>query len=335
MATWKRLPVMFLAIALLLAGVLLGLGWQLVRQDREVAAQRLQQRRENAADLAVAARWKPGRRSGCLYPVAPAAPGPPASLFAEADRLEFGQADYQMAIAVLSELARANVRGGRSDGGGVARGSGGPSGAPQRPRTPAAGPSGAARSPRAARRLEAAALAMPLGAAQRDTRAEAQLQAAINKETVEGDLKAAIELYRKLAQSANRAAAAKALARMGQCFEKLGDAEARKAYERAIRDFGDQKEAVATARAQAILTSVLRTAQQQDKDVFQLLTDLLRSPQPKLLDIIPGGASQPTAGAPAPAGSVPVEIRFPACSDIPLLPGYLPSPGNRSFFSSA
>src|SRR5438477_10362744 len=42
------------------------------------------------------------------------------------------------------------------------------------------------------------------------------------------------------------------------------------------------------ARAQAVLTSVLRTAQQQDKDVFELLTDLLRSQQPKLLDILPG-----------------------------------------------
>lgn len=41
------------------------------------------------------------------------------------------------------------------------------------------------------------------------------------------------------------------------------------------------------ARVQAILTSVLRTAQQQDKDVFDLLVDLLRSPQPKLLDILP------------------------------------------------
>jgi transposase len=41
------------------------------------------------------------------------------------------------------------------------------------------------------------------------------------------------------------------------------------------------------ARAQAILTSVLCTARQQDKDVFQLLVDLLRSPQPKLLDILP------------------------------------------------
>ena len=41
------------------------------------------------------------------------------------------------------------------------------------------------------------------------------------------------------------------------------------------------------ARAQAVLTSILLTARQQDKDVFELLTDLLRSPNPKLLDIVP------------------------------------------------
>ena len=41
-----------------------------------------------------------------------------------------------------------------------------------------------------------AALAIALGAAQKDNRAEAQLQAAINKETVEGDLKCAIDLYK-------------------------------------------------------------------------------------------------------------------------------------------
>jgi Tol biopolymer transport system component len=98
-----------------------------------------------------------------------------------------------------------------------------------------------------------AALALPLGAAQEDTqkdpRAEAQLQAAINKETVEGDLKGAIELYQKLANGSNHAAAAKALVRMGQCHEKLGNAEATKAYERVVREFSDQKEMVATARA--------------------------------------------------------------------------------------
>jgi len=98
-----------------------------------------------------------------------------------------------------------------------------------------------------------AALALSLGAAQKgtqkDPRAEAQLQAAINKETVEGDLKGAIDLYQKLANGSDHAAAAQALVRMGQCYEKLGSAEATKAYERVVREFSDQKETVATARA--------------------------------------------------------------------------------------
>lgn len=86
-------------------------------------------------------------------------------------------------------------------------------------------------------------------AQQKDTRAEAQLQAAINKETVDGDLKGAIEQYRRLAQSGNRAVAGKALVRMGQCHEKLGSKEARQAYERAIRDFAYQPEVVTAAKA--------------------------------------------------------------------------------------
>jgi hypothetical protein len=36
---------------------------------------------------------------------------------------------------------------------------------------------------------------------------------------------------------------------MGQCYEKLGDAQARKAYEQVVREFADQKEAVEQARA--------------------------------------------------------------------------------------
>ncbi|MBI4904411.1 MAG: PD40 domain-containing protein [Acidobacteria bacterium] len=87
-----------------------------------------------------------------------------------------------------------------------------------------------------------------LAAQVKDSRAELALQAAIKKETVDGDLKSAIEQYRKVAQSKDRSVAARALVRMGQCYEKLGDAEARKAYERVVREFGDQKEAVAQAR---------------------------------------------------------------------------------------
>src|SRR5207245_11147729 len=78
------------------------------------------------------------------------------------------------------------------------------------------------------------------------------------------------------------------------------------------------------ARAQAILTSVLCTARQQDKDVFQLLVDLLRSPQPKVLDILPPellassdlGKANSTGRCTTEAHSKQSEpIPFPACLD--------------------
>jgi Tol biopolymer transport system component len=76
---------------------------------------------------------------------------------------------------------------------------------------------------------------------------ESALQRAIRKETLDGDLKGAIESYKKLAQDKNRTVAAKALVRLGECYEKLGNSEARKAYERVVREFGDQKEEAAAA----------------------------------------------------------------------------------------
>jgi transposase len=91
------------------------------------------------------------------------------------------------------------------------------------------------------------------------------------------------------------------------------------------------------ARAQAILTSVLCTARQQDRDVFELLTDLLRSRQPKLLDILPAetrsvGESTLTESAVA---EEPAMETLPVSADIPPLPALLPPPGNPSLFSSA
>jgi hypothetical protein len=90
------------------------------------------------------------------------------------------------------------------------------------------------------------------------------------------------------------------------------------------------------ARAQAILTSVLCTARQQDKDVFELLTDLLRSRQPKLLDILPAedGTVAESVVDPVAARGVAVET-LPTCVDIPLLPALLAPPGNPCLFSSA
>jgi Tol biopolymer transport system component len=83
--------------------------------------------------------------------------------------------------------------------------------------------------------------------------AERLLQKAIQKETVDGDLNAAIELYKKIVAlpGGNRAVAAKALLQLGQCHEKMGGAEAqeaRTAYQRVVRDYADQAEIVAQAR---------------------------------------------------------------------------------------
>ncbi len=93
-------------------------------------------------------------------------------------------------------------------------------------------------------------VAQPLWAAVQPSPAEKLLQRAIQKESVDGDLKAALELYKNVLSTARneRAVAAEALVRMGQCHEKLGDAEARAAYERVLRDYPDQAEKVKLAR---------------------------------------------------------------------------------------
>src|SRR5882762_8518246 len=74
---------------------------------------------------------------------------------------------------------------------------------------------------------------------------ESLLGAALHQEEVQGDLKSAIAGYQKVlvTPGLKRKTAAEALVRMGQCYEKLGDTESRKAYERVLREYGDQKEA--------------------------------------------------------------------------------------------
>ena len=79
---------------------------------------------------------------------------------------------------------------------------------------------------------------------------ESMLGAALHQEEVQGDLKGAIAAYQKVVAvpGVSRKTAADALVRMGQCYEKLGDAESRKAYERVLREYSDQKEAATLAR---------------------------------------------------------------------------------------
>jgi len=77
------------------------------------------------------------------------------------------------------------------------------------------------------------------------------LEEAIHREIVLGDLRGAIESYRRLLElpGGSPAVAARAQFRIGQCEEKLGDrAAAEEAYHRLADQYGDQEQA-AEARA--------------------------------------------------------------------------------------
>jgi Tol biopolymer transport system component len=80
--------------------------------------------------------------------------------------------------------------------------------------------------------------------------AETLMGAALHQEEVEGNLEAAIATYKKVIADAraSRSLKATALLHLGRSYEKLGDAEALKACERVVREFGDQVDSMSAAR---------------------------------------------------------------------------------------
>jgi hypothetical protein len=87
--------------------------------------------------------------------------------------------------------------------------------------------------------------------AQGSRAAEAALKAAKHTEEVSGDLPAAIKQYQAVVDKygkTDRAVAGQAQLRIGQCYERLGNAQWRKAYEKVLSDFADQKDLVAQAQ---------------------------------------------------------------------------------------
>ncbi|NIM94685.1 MAG: tetratricopeptide repeat protein, partial [Anaerolineales bacterium] len=75
-------------------------------------------------------------------------------------------------------------------------------------------------------------------------------QKGLVQERVKGDLDKAIRLYEQIVKdfTDDNALAAKALIQMGRCYEKLGRAEAQKAYQRVIEEYPGQKQEVAIAK---------------------------------------------------------------------------------------
>src|SRR5688500_14642020 len=76
-------------------------------------------------------------------------------------------------------------------------------------------------------------------------------QQALSKEQGEGKPQEAIQLYRRIIgdPAADRALKARALLQIGRCHEKLGNEEARKAYDDLLRQYPDQQDAATQARS--------------------------------------------------------------------------------------
>src|SRR5687767_12779265 len=77
------------------------------------------------------------------------------------------------------------------------------------------------------------------GSSQPNNPAEVQFEAARKIETIDGNLRKAIEQYRKLLSfnKSDRALSARALLRIGICQERLAQADAKKSYEQILREY--------------------------------------------------------------------------------------------------
>ncbi len=74
-------------------------------------------------------------------------------------------------------------------------------------------------------------------------------QKGLAKERAEGDARGAIQIYQRVASmpGIERKLAAEALFRIAECQQAIGNAEARKTYQRIVKDFGDQRDVAVRA----------------------------------------------------------------------------------------
>jgi len=74
-------------------------------------------------------------------------------------------------------------------------------------------------------------------------------QKGLSKERAEGDARGAIQIYQRVAAmpGVDRKLAAEALFRIAECQQSIGNFEARKTYQRIVKDFGDQRDVAGRA----------------------------------------------------------------------------------------
>ncbi len=124
--------------------------------------------------------------------------------------------------------------------------------------------------------------------AQTPDSAEVMFEAARQMELLDGDLDAAIAQYEAIVSRYpdRRTVVAEALLRMGNGYEKLGQARAREVYERLVRDYADQTAVLALARE-----GLSRLTVEPAPSPTMTVRELMRSGERR-----PGEVSEPTNG---------------------------------------
>ncbi len=112
-------------------------------------------------------------------------------------------------------------------------------------------------------------------------------QQALVKERANGDFRGAIEIYERIVRefAADRSLTASALVQLGQCYEKLGSAEAERAYQRVVSEFADQGEFAARARVRLAALTVAAGA--AGAPVAQRLLSYLDTDINEFIDMAP------------------------------------------------
>ena len=146
------------------------------------------------------------------------------------------------------------------------------------------------------------------------TKPAVELEGAIAKEQVDGDLRTAIAIYLKISAdtSASRDVRAKALLHLAACYEKLGQ-QARKLYEQIVRDFADQP---AAAQARAWLA---RYSTRQVSALKEMKPERLTANTPELT--IETAAISPDGKSIAYSDPLGIHVRSVATGETRLVPG--------------
>ena len=99
---------------------------------------------------------------------------------------------------------------------------------------------------------------------------ESLYEAALLKKEASGDLQGAIQLFQKILKQSpeKRDIAAKAQFQIGACYEKLGTAEAIKAYELVLKNYADQPDLVAAARERLAALRGAGTSESAPQRIF-------------------------------------------------------------------